>query len=156
MFHFLASDLCSSTTCQPYSTCITTPDRQTQCICRQCEDAYSMICASDLKTYASQCYLQRYICFTQENITLEKQEACGKIGNFVFFIYFFKSCQRLLFLLLYTLISCVIQSLAGSSSRNLRHFYYHYYYHYYYYNYVFHYICTSVVELPSNGSSPIS
>ncbi len=44
--------------------------------------AYDVVCGSDGRTYASECYMNKYACEEKRTVTLQSDKACGKYSFF--------------------------------------------------------------------------
>ena len=72
-------DKCIDKKCHRYKVCINQPDRRSGCWCPACQDVYQPICASDGKTYASECWMVYKSCTYDLELTKTDSKPCGKI-----------------------------------------------------------------------------
>lgn len=81
MLCLLSLDPCKTRLCEHYSRCMKKADDTSECVCPVCsvKDEYSPVCASDGKTYASQCELESTSCKEKKKKSMVKRTACGEI-----------------------------------------------------------------------------
>ena len=79
-------DLCATNPCKYQGTCEQLSSKEYYCLCPSCEtqENYSLVCASDGRTYASLCHWMKYSCQNNADIQIVHEGACGmSFCNFV-------------------------------------------------------------------------
>ena len=85
MLSFFQVDSCNYIACAKEEVCLPRAHSRPECKCPACQPAYSLVCGSDDRTYASLCQLKKFSCQEKENITVKKMKACGNEFNTFFF-----------------------------------------------------------------------
>ena len=75
---FSITDPCQSVKCKGYKVCARKSFQTHECVCPSCSTRYSLVCGSDVKTYASECHMRKHACRTQKVINVKKDGPCGK------------------------------------------------------------------------------
>ena len=72
-------DPCVSYKCGENEICVPAGGEQATCVCQACDaKAYTPVCGSNGRTYASHCHLKNYACKNYKGIDIVKKASCGK------------------------------------------------------------------------------
>ena len=90
IFKIISVKCDDQTVCEFHSQCVILHGKNIECLCPICNDAFKIVCGSDGKTYASNCWLKKKACEIKENINMVKIGPC---------------CESLLLLLVFVSVS---------------------------------------------------
>ena len=88
-------DLCGTNPCKYHGICEQLSGKEYNCLCPSCETQqnYSLVCASDGRTYASSCHWMKYSCQNNADTQIVHEGACGM--SFCNFVLDQKNCTLL-------------------------------------------------------------
>ena len=72
-------DPCEKVTCNYNAVCSRQSDLSHECVCPVCSRvSFEPVCASNGRTYSSECHMKQDSCNLRENLVLLKRAPCGK------------------------------------------------------------------------------